>query len=194
MTTQSGKKKQPATKQTSKKYVPPPTTSRPELLTDGSDLEFRRLVHNIFVYSSRSQEIRGKIAGMIGLTGIGYAIMMAIIYMERLDRKSGINQIAAHLHLSGSLITSEVNKLVAAGLVDKAPHPKDRRRVILSTTEHAHKEMEKIVEVLRPVSDLWFGTLSADDFLRLSETMETLAAASDRALKMCDLLIEQANV
>jgi DNA-binding MarR family transcriptional regulator len=170
------------------------TITRPEILRGGSDLKFRQFVHDLFVFAARSQEIRGKLAGHIGLTGLGYSILMVIIHLRRTGSSVGINDIAAGLHLSGSLITNEVNKLLAAGLVTKTPHPDDRRRVILALTDEARDRINKALRILRPVNDVWFESLSSEDFDHLTAIIGNLASASDRALKLIDFLLETSVV
>jgi hypothetical protein len=46
------------------------TISRPEMLVDGSDQQFRRLVHSLFGFFARHQSIREGHAAVIGLAGI----------------------------------------------------------------------------------------------------------------------------
>src|SRR3954471_22361563 len=51
------------------------TTSRPELLVDGSDQQFRRLVHSLFGFLVRHQTLREGHAAVIGLPGIEYTTL-----------------------------------------------------------------------------------------------------------------------
>jgi len=87
-----------------------------------------------------------------------------------------------------------VNKLLAAGLVTKTPHPDDRRRVILALTDEARDRINKALRILRPVNDVWFESLSSEDFDHLTAIIGNLASASDRALKLIDFLLETSVV
>src|SRR5258708_20471011 len=58
------------------------TISRPELLVDGSDQQFRRLVHNLFGFLARHSAVRkGHWAG-IGLVGIDYTMLTSIAHLS----------------------------------------------------------------------------------------------------------------
>ena len=48
----------------------PLTVSRPELLADGSDREFRQLVHALFGFLARHEAVRAGHAARIGLAGV----------------------------------------------------------------------------------------------------------------------------
>jgi DNA-binding MarR family transcriptional regulator len=161
------------------------------MLVDGSDLRFRQLIQDLFVFASRAQEVRGLLAQSIGLTGIELAVLIAIMHLRRTEGKIGINEIAYHLHLSGAFVTNEVNKLVAAGLIIKTPNPNDRRRVILEATGDALKRLELVAEVLRPVNDTWFEPLSENDFAVLGRIMSVLVVGGDRALKLTEFLLQK---
>src|SRR5688572_22918562 len=96
----------------------PLTISRPELLIDGSDAHFRRLVHNLFAFGARHEAIRAGHANRIGLTGIEYTFLVSIAHLED-EGDVSVKQLAEHLHLSGPFATTMVGKLIQRGLVDK---------------------------------------------------------------------------
>ena len=56
----------------------PLTVSRPELLSDGTDRDFRRLVHNIFAFMARHEAVRDGHARHIGLAGIEYTTLISM--------------------------------------------------------------------------------------------------------------------
>ena len=60
------------------------TISRPEMLVNGSDQEFRRLVHSLFGFFSRHQTIREGHAAVIGLAGIEYTTLISIRHLAAL--------------------------------------------------------------------------------------------------------------
>jgi len=160
-----------------------PTVNAPQLLIDGSDLEFRQFVHDALAFASRLQAVRDGFAKLIGLTGIQYTILISIYHLEFAQRV-GISTIAAHLHLSGTFVTTETNKLAALGLVDKSRDGEDRRRINLRTTERARERLAQLAAVQSHVNDVHFGPLSAEDFSRLQRIMPALVASTDRALRL----------
>src|SRR5262245_42030927 len=88
----------------------PLTVLRPELLVDGSDDEFRRLVNALLPFRGLHTAIRNGYAELLGLSGPAYSILLAV----RTLGDSGpvnIRTIADQLRLSGSFITAETNLL-----------------------------------------------------------------------------------
>src|ERR1700677_4529378 len=77
----------------------PLTVSRRELLDDGTDRDFRRMVHNIFAFTARHEAIRDGHARQIGLAGIEYTILISIGHLG-LDGDVNVNvkAVADHLH------------------------------------------------------------------------------------------------
>ncbi len=107
-----------ATKTRSRKATIESTVTRPELLIEGSDWAFRQFVHDTLAFSARLQQVRGQLGQVIGLSGMQYTVLIAIAHLRAVDEKVGVNLVADHLHFSGAFITIEINKLVAAGLVE----------------------------------------------------------------------------
>ena len=163
------------------------TISKPELMTDGSDVAFRQLVHDILAFSARMQETRARIAGYIGLSGQQYTILITIAHHQS-QEGYGIIQVAEQLRLSGAFVTIEVNKLVETGLVRKRSNPVDRRRVLLTVTPKARELLDKLSRIQRPSNDTIFGSLSAADFQTLRSIIPQLVEGADHSLKLIDFL------
>ncbi len=161
------------------------TVNAPQLLLDGTDLEFRRFVHDALAFSSRLQAVRDGFARLIGLTGIQYTILVSIYHLE-FEQRVGINTVAEHLHLSGTFVTTETNKLAAAGLVEKTRDADDRRRINLSTTMRARDRLSSLASVQSHINDAHFAPLSPEDFDRLRSVMPQLVASTDRALRLLE--------
>src|ERR671934_400940 len=102
-----------------KPVPPPPTVSRAALLIDGSDAEFRRLIHDLIAYGHRLDACRDAFASIVGISGVQYEIVMLVSRAAGLS----IGEVAARLHRSGAFITIEANKLVARGILEKASDP-----------------------------------------------------------------------
>ncbi len=61
--------------------------SRPAVLIEGSDHEFRRLIHRMILNEARLVEIRKSIAKKVGVSGAQYTMLMAVL---RLQGETGI--------------------------------------------------------------------------------------------------------
>jgi DNA-binding MarR family transcriptional regulator len=161
----------------------PPTVTRPELLNDGTDRDFRRLVHNIFAFMARHEAIRDGHARQIGLAGIEYTTLISIGHLA-LDGDVNVKTVADHLHMSGAFITTVTSKLQALGLVEKTQDSVDRRRISLLTTEKGKSLLRKLAPYQREINDVEFGSLSKDDFRFLSKVLEDLIVSGDEAVAL----------
>ena len=97
----------------------PLTVTRPELLNDGTDRDFRKLVHNIFAFMARHEAIRDGHARQIGLAGVEYTILISIGHLG-LDGDVNVKTVADHLHMSGAFVTTVTSKLQTLGLAEKS--------------------------------------------------------------------------
>lgn len=166
------------------------TVGRSELLSGGSDRAFRKLLHDVFAFSTGLVEARERFARFIDLTPTQY---MVLIVIQTADPKAeiGISQIASEVNLSGAFITIEVNRLVEMGLVEKGPHTSDRRRVRLTVTEKGLGRLQKLAAIQRPVNDALFKSLEAAEFAQLANLMRRLTENTEQAITLADHLMSQ---
>jgi DNA-binding MarR family transcriptional regulator len=180
-------RKQPATAKPRRRRseVPAPlTVSRPELLVNGSDRHFRRLVHGLFGFLARHEAVRSGHAARIGLVGIEYTVLISIRHLAVEETDISVNRVAEHLFLSGAFVTTVTNKLVKRGLIHKLPDPNDRRRVRLEVSDRGNALLAELAPVQRQVNDVQFGCLSTAEFLHLLDMTERLIDSSDRAIRL----------
>src|SRR5213594_4615032 len=124
-----------------KRSAPPRTISRPALLVDGSDGEFRGLIHDLIAYGHRLDTCRDAFAAIVGISGAQYEILMLV---SRAEGLLSVGEVAARLHRSGAFITIEANKLVARGILEKVADPADGRRVLLRSNAKSHELLERL--------------------------------------------------
>jgi len=172
-----------------RKALAPPTVSRPALLVDGSDAEFRRLIHDLIAYGHRLDACRDAFAAIAGVSGVQYEILML------LSRTAGlaVGEVAARLHRSGAFITIEANKLVARGILEKASDPADGRRVLLKCNGRARALLERLAPYQRRINDVLFERLDARRFRQLRLLARDLVASGDRAVTMLDFMLHEAR-
>lgn len=159
------------------------TTSRPELLVDGSDAQFRRLVHSLFGFLVRHQTLREGHAAVIGLAGIEYTTLISIRHLSA-QGDVHVRAVADHLHLSGAFVTTVTNKLETRGLITKTAHPEDRRRISLVVTPHGAELLERLAPTQQQINDVQFGVLGAKEFHQLLDIVQRLVDSSDRAIAL----------
>ena len=161
----------------------PLTVTRPELLNDGTDRGFRKLVHNIFAFMARHESIRDGHARQIGLAGVEYTILISIGHLG-LDGDVNVKTIADHLHMSGAFVTTVTSKLQKLGLIEKTQDSVDRRRISLAITEQGKALLRKLAPYQCEINDVEFGPLNREDFQAISRIMEALIESSDKAFAL----------
>jgi DNA-binding MarR family transcriptional regulator len=172
---------------------PPLTVSRPQLLVNGSDHEFRRLVHGLFAYLAIHTSIRDCYAEQLGLGGPQYTILLCIRHLAA-TKPVSVRTIADHLRLSGSFITVETNKLEAMGLVRKERQSGDRRMLSLKLTGRGNALLDSIAPLRRRVNDTQFENLTTAEFRQLVAMVYRLIDSGDRALSLLRFLRESKAV
>lgn len=165
----------------------PLTTGRSELLSNRSDMEFRRLLHGLMSYGRMINDIRSYFAEMLGISGVQYEILMAV---QRLEGTEGISvsDTANWIRRSPAFVTNEVKALRSARLLTKEKAQDDRRKVLLRLTSMARKRIAELAPVQREVNDLLFETLSADEFKTMVKLIDQLLPCGEKALHRIELL------
>jgi DNA-binding MarR family transcriptional regulator len=174
---------------TRRRGAPPRTISRPALLVDGSDGEFRGLIHDLIAYGHRLDACRDAFAAIVGISGVQYEILMLV---SRADGLS-IGEVAERLHRSGAFITIEANKLAERGILQKASDPTDGRRVLLKNTSKSMHLLERLAPHQRRINDVLFERLDARRFRQLRALARDLVASGDRAVAMLEFLLHEAQ-
>jgi MarR family transcriptional regulator, organic hydroperoxide resistance regulator len=146
----------------------PLSISRPALLIDGADREFRRLIYRMIITESRLVDIRKAIAQRVGVTGTQYTMLMAILHLQG-DQGISVGDLADYLEVTGPHITGEIRKLVAKGFVRKTANPQDRRGVLLQLSTEGRGRLLSAFDFIRNVNDVLFDGVSGEEFKALTK-------------------------
>jgi DNA-binding MarR family transcriptional regulator len=168
----------------------PLTISRPELLPDGRDRQFRHLVHALFGFAAHHERIRTGHGKVIGLAGIEYTVLIAIAHLS-LDGDVNVKTVADHLYLSGAFITSVTQRLLKLGLIHKKVDAGDRRRVTLTVSNKGRAALERLAPIQRQVNDVEFGCLSQQEFELLTNIVDRLIESGARAVALQSYLLAE---
>lgn len=146
-----------------------------ELLDEGgkTDHRFRQLLYDFSTLGASLEVARAYLASRLGISPPQYNIAMIVANHQNTGGIS-VTDVARRLHVSTAFITLEAGGLEQAGLVEKKPNPKDRRGIFLRLTRRGEALVERIGPERQRVNDHLFGSLSAKDFRRLSETLSSL--------------------
>jgi DNA-binding MarR family transcriptional regulator len=173
----------PARKASRRAPAIPLTVSRPELLVNGSDAEFRKLVHNLFGFFALHERIRAGHGKTMGLAGVEYTVLIAILHLST-EGEVNVKTVADHLHLSGAFITTTTRKLLQLGLIHKTMDTVDRRRVTLTVSGKGRAALEKLAPMQRRINDVEFGCLSREEFRALNALLQRMIASGDQAVAL----------
>src|SRR6266853_1705117 len=133
----------------------PLSVTRPEILIDGSDREFRRLIHRMLIGSARLAAVRESIAGRIGVSGTQYTMLMSVLHLQG-SAGISITGLADYLEVTGPHVTGVIGKLAASGFVRKAQNPKDGRGVLVKLSPAGRKKLLQAFEFIAAVNDRLF--------------------------------------
>ena len=166
----------------------PLTISRPELIVDGSDREFRELVHNLFGFFALHERIRTGHGRFIGLAGVEYTVLIAIAHLA-LEGDVNVKTVAGHLHLSGAFITATTRRLLRLGLIHKMMDTADRRRVTLSVSSKGRAALQKLAPVQRQINDVEFACLTRQELTALNSLLQRMIEDGRRAVALQSYLL-----
>jgi DNA-binding MarR family transcriptional regulator len=166
----------------------PATVSRKALLIEGSDAEFRGLIHDLIAYGHKLDACRDAFAAIAGISGVQYEILMLVSRAEGLS----IGEVAARLHRSGAFITIEANRLAAQGILEKASDAADGRKVLLRMNAKSEALLERLAPYQRRINDVLFESLDAKRFRALRALAGELVTCGDRAVALIEYLKQEA--
>ena len=145
----------------------PLSVTRPEILVDGSDREFRRLIHRMLIGQARLAAVRESIAGRIGVSGTEYTMLMSVLHLQG-SAGISITGLAAYLEVTGPHVTGVIGKLAARGFVRKLANPKDRRGVLVRLTPMGRKRLLTAFDFIANVNDRLFEGVGREEYRAIS--------------------------
>lgn len=166
------------------------TVSRSSLIVDGSDAHFRQMLHDLLAFSSRLQQVRGRFASLIGMSGPQYTILITIRQLADHDDAT-VGSVAEHLALTPTFVAAETKKLTAMGVIEKEQDPMDLRRVRLTVSDKGEQLLADLLPHQRRVNDALFAPVNDDNFQMLRELAASLRASAEDALALSDELMRE---
>lgn len=159
----------------------PHTVSYPDMLSGGSDEEFRRTVYLMVLAFGRLIACREAFGRAMDLTGSQFAVLIGTAYCQGTAGVS-IRALAEHVRLASTHVTTEVGRLIRKGLLTKRVNADDRRGVLVSLSRRGEAALLDVAPFLRSVNDLLFANIGRKDFDTLSQFLLHFAGNTERAL------------
>ena len=141
----------------------PLSVTRPEIVSEGSDRDFRRLIHRMLIGQARLASVRESIAERIGVSGTQYTMLMSVLHLQGPAGVS-ITTLADYLEVTGPHVTGVIGKLVGLGLVRKAVNPKDGRGVLVRLTPVGRKRLLAAFDFIASVNDRLFEGVGREEY------------------------------
>lgn len=161
-------------------FSPPSTITLDEMLREGNDLHFRETVFLMVRALSHLEFCREAFGKRIGLTGSQFATVVGIAYCQG-ETGVTIRDLAKHVRLAATHITTEVGRLEAKGLLVKRANEEDRRSVLVRLSADGEKLFKELTPYMRDVNDILFNKLSSADMNRLHAILLKFSDNGDRA-------------
>ena len=162
-------------------FAPPLTVTLPAVLTEGSDKAFRRVIYGLFVCAGRLHDIRDAFGRRITMTGARYTVLIATAHLQG-TTGVGVRALADYLHVASPHVTTEVGKLVAAGLLAKERNPDDGRGVLVTLTPAGAEALEALAPFLRRINDILFDGISRAEFAAVVRFIDKFVINTERAM------------
>jgi DNA-binding MarR family transcriptional regulator len=159
------------------------TVSLSPFLANGTDLDFREFIADLFAAVGGMHSLRRALASTVGLSAAEFSIVLATWHLQK-KGTVGISTIAKHLHVAAAHVTAEVGQLVARGVLKKKPHPHDTRAVLVVLTHQGRQILVQLVPLLRGINDRLFSGNDASDVAVLSKFLKQIAGESANAIRL----------
>jgi DNA-binding MarR family transcriptional regulator len=162
-------------------YHPPPTTSREEFFKDGTDQLFREAIYTWVLSVERLLKCRKAFARISGLTSSQFVVLMGVAAQQKAHGVT-IKDVAQHVALASTHVTTEIGRLEAKGLLVKKENQSDRRSVLVSLTRKGENLIEQVSPIVRETNDVLFRDVPLKRLINAHVVAIRLVANSSDAL------------
>ncbi|MFH5823931.1 MarR family winged helix-turn-helix transcriptional regulator [Georgenia sp. AZ-5] len=87
------------------------------------------------------QDLRRRMSADMDMNVTDVQALQFVIAAERHGELPTPRQLSRHLAISTASTTKLLDRLTASGHLERLPHPRDRRSLVLRATAHAHEEI-----------------------------------------------------
>lgn len=111
--------------------------------------------------------------------GLHLATAQALSVLEGADHALTPNEIGEHLHLTSGTVTTVIDSLEKRNLVERQPHPEDRRKVLVSITNAGRAVLDRYLPEAVAIQTAMLGGLNDDELQTLSELLTRALRSTD---------------
>ncbi len=117
----------------------------------------------------------------LDLTPSQFAVLMGVAHCQQREGVI-IKDLADHVGLAATHVTTEVGRLERAGYLIKKPSPADRRSVCVFLTPHAKNEISRVTPFIRLINDALFRDIDPASISIAHRVARQLILNSERAV------------
>jgi len=162
-------------------FKPPVTISRKDFLVQGSDAEFRRSIYAMVQSVGRLLACRDAFGKELDLTPSQFVVLMGVAHAQGSGGVT-IRELADHVALASTHVTTEVRRLEEAGLLVKRPSPVDKRSVRVFLQTRGEQEVARVAPFIRLINDVLFEDIDPDALKTAQAVARQLILNSESAL------------
>lgn len=178
-----GEKLQPDSNRRRRQRLPP-TVSRPTLLKQGKDDDFRQFVDDLVKFAGVLRHIREGLARRVGVTPPQYTLLMLLARSDTAEIMT--NRLAAMLDVTAAFVVTESNKLASRGFIKRRRNPRDGRSVLISLTAKGRRKLVASAPLIRRVNDILFAPITGDKMSVIARATAALLKSSANAVAALD--------
>ena len=128
------------------------------------------------VFTTRSMHAWTRYVKASGLSMPQFGILMNLYYRHT----CGVSDISERMEISAAAASQLVEKLVQAGLLERAEDPADRRAKLLTLSDKGRAMIDSGIETRSNWVDELIADLSPEEFEKVAAALETLTRAASR--------------
>jgi DNA-binding MarR family transcriptional regulator len=179
----SSSKRMKSRKAPARRSNPELTVSLPQFLVDGTDLQFREFVADLFAATAGMQSLRRALAKSVDLSAAEFSVLLATWHLQKKGRV-GVTAVARHLHVAAAHVTAEIGKLVRKGFIKKTQDANDTRAVTLVLTRKGEGVLAELAPLLRRINDRLFSGNTANAISVVAKFLRHVADESANSIRM----------
>src|SRR2546430_5391482 len=162
-------------------FAVPRTVSHPAMLDGSSDEPFRETLYLMVLAFGRLIACREAFGRAMALTGSQFAVMIGTAHRQQREGVS-IRDLAEHVQLASTHVTTEVGRLIRKGLLIKRVNARDRRGVQVKLSRKGEAAILAVAPFVRAINDLLFAQVPRKDLAAVAHFLRVFAGNSERAL------------
>lgn len=162
-------------------FIPPLTVSHQALLDPTGDSAFRQTLYLMVTSFGRLLTCRDAFGRAVDLTGSQFTVLIGAAYTQG-ENGVTIRQLADHVQLAATHVTTEVGRMCRLGLLKKRVNMQDRRSVLVQLTAKGEQRLVELSPFVRTVNDLLFSGIGRQQFRDLDAFLTRFVSNTELAL------------